>query len=200
MAFIPWPDGAMGVCQWTGTLGTWTNRLAFTKPSYVFQDMVDLSNSLNSSIFTAFKSKLSPAVTFYGWDVIDMRSFGAPAWVTPYAGAPGTGTGDEMPPSVCVVVTLRTALRGRAYRGRQYVAGFEEPQITNGVWLAACTDQVLEQWNTWQEVAQNVGWTLCIANTHINKQPRTEAYMVPVISQEIRSGIPGHQRRRDRRP
>lgn len=190
----------MAVAQWSGSLGTWTNRLAFTKPSFVYADMVLLSQSLESAIRTNYKQKLADTVTFYGWDVIDMRSFGAQEYVTPYAGAPGLDETEELPPSLSVVLTLRTLGRGRSYRGRVYAAGFAEDQMTNGVWLSLLTTEVYDQFLLFFESAQNIGWTQCIASCYINKVPRSEALMVPVTTMEVRSGIPGHQRRRDRRP
>jgi len=200
MAFVAWPDGAMGICQWSCGLGTWTNRLAFRKAGFNYDDMAVLSNSLNAGIRTSFKNLLADTVTFYGWDIIDMRAFGAQAYITAYGGAAGLNINEVLPPSVCVGLTLRTPLRGRAFRGRQYVAGLAEDQIDAGIWDAAATAEVADQWGAWQEIAQNVGWDLCIPTTQINKVPQSPAVLTTVTSMEVRSGIPAHQRRRDRRP
>lgn len=200
MAFKAWPDGAMAVFQWSSGLGTWTNRMAFTKPDFTLSHMLTLSSLLEGALRTSYKQLLADTVTFYGVDVIDMRAFGAPAYISSYAGAPGLDTNEVLPSSLCIVGTLRTALRGRAFRGRMYMAGFAEDQIDAGVWDAGATSEVVSQLGAWAAVAVSLGWTHCIPTTQINKVPLTEATMTPVTSIEVRSGIPGHQRRRDHRP
>jgi hypothetical protein len=44
----------------------------------------------------------------------------------------GANAGDPLPANVALVITLRTALRGRAHRGRCYWGGFEESSNTTG--------------------------------------------------------------------
>lgn len=200
MAFIAWPDGAMAVFQWASGLGTWTNRMAFTKPDFTYVDMANLSAILEQAIRTSYKQLLADTVTFYGVDVIDMRAFGAQAYVTPYAGAPGLDTAEVLPSGVAVVITTRTPLRGRAFRGRMYLAGFAEDQLDAGIWDAGCTSECLSQVGAWRAVATASGWTHSVPTTQINKVPQSPAVMTPITSIAVRSGIPGHQRRRDRRP
>lgn len=43
-----------------------------------------------------------------------------------FPGIDGTGSGNPLPQEVALVVTLRTALSGRAHRGRTYLTGFDE--------------------------------------------------------------------------
>lgn len=56
--------------------------------------------------------------------------------VTPTGTVIGSGTGDMLPPSNCMVATLTTALKGRAYRGRQYVSPWPEAAQNNGTFLS----------------------------------------------------------------
>jgi len=200
MSFIGWPDGAMAVFQWSCGLGTWTNRMAFTKPNFTLADMQSLSGNMEAALRTSYKQLLADTVTFYGIDVIDMRAFGAQAYISPFAGAPGLDTNEVLPPSVCVVITQRTPGRGRAFRGRIYLSGFAEDQLDAGVWDGAATTECLDQIGAWRQVALAVGWTHSLPTTYINKVKQDPAVMTPITSVEVRSGIPGHQRRRDRRP
>jgi len=41
----------------------------------------------------------------------------------------GISGGDALPASMAIVVTLRTALRGRSYRGRNYVGGISDSSV-----------------------------------------------------------------------
>lgn len=200
MSFVPWDQGAMGVFQWSGPNGTWTNRFAYKKDNFTYNDMVALSQNLEANIRTAYKGFLADTVTFYGVDVIDMRSFGAQAYISAYAGAPGLDEGEILPASVCAVCTLRTPGRGRAFRGRTYLAGFSEAFLDGGIWDAGLTAEVLSQMGAWQQAAVSQGWTLCVATKQINKVPLALAQLNAVTSLDVRSAIPGHQRRRDRRP
>lgn len=200
MAFVPWEDGAQAIFQWSCGLGTWTNRLAFSKGLFNYQDMANLSTNLEAALRTAYKNKLADTVTFYGVDIIDMRSFGAQAYISSYAGAPGLNITEVLPPSVSCVVTLRTSGRGRSFRGRTYLAGFAEDQLDAGIWDAGLTAEVLSQMGAWQLAAIGVGWTLSVATEMINKVPQSPATLTPVTSMDVRSAVPGHQRRRDRRP
>lgn len=55
------------------------------------------------------------------------------SYIYAYTGRPlpstGGVAGQPMPSSVAVVVTLRTGLAGRSYRGRLYISGLTEPQV-----------------------------------------------------------------------
>jgi hypothetical protein len=44
----------------------------------------------------------------------------------------GTVAGDPLPPQIAMVLTKRTALRGKSGRGRMYLCGFSEDSSTNG--------------------------------------------------------------------
>lgn len=54
----------------------------------------------------------------------DIRIANQPEFVSVAAAVPGTGAGNPLPNHVAAVVTLRTALAGRSFRGRIYFGGF----------------------------------------------------------------------------
>jgi hypothetical protein len=52
--------------------------------------------------------------------------------------APGTAVGDMLPPQIALVVTIRTSLAGRSFRGRCFIPGWAETANgTNGQAAAA---------------------------------------------------------------
>lgn len=54
----------------------------------------------------------------------DLSAANNPEFLSNVAAVPGTGTGSALPPQTSLVVTLRTAKAGQAFRGRVYLPGF----------------------------------------------------------------------------
>lgn len=200
MAFIPWPFGAKAILKWHQGSTIWQNHLAFTKPSFLYDDMIALSGALETGLRSSYRAMMSTSAYFDGVDVVNMEEEGAAMYNTAYAGAAGTSTEDYIPPSLCALVTLRTAKRGRSYRGRVYLGGFVETLLASSLWHSTLTEECVDQMGAWQADALVEGWTLCIASEMHNHVVTSPAEMVPVTSIVIRSSIPAHQRRRDRRP
>ena len=100
----------------------------------------DVRNAFLDS-WNANLADLCPAETgFDGVVVTDTRTEGGPQF-TADANAVGTAVSDRSPDQLAVVVTLRTALRTRAGRGRTYLGGFAElTNDANGRITAACME------------------------------------------------------------
>lgn len=63
--------------------------------------------------------------------IIDLASISNPEFNESLTGA-GGGAGDELPRQCCVLTTFYTNLRGKSFRGRQYMPGIIEGQQNNG--------------------------------------------------------------------
>jgi hypothetical protein len=61
----------------------------------------------------------------------DIRVANQVEFVSSAAEVAGTGSGDGLPNQLAAVVTLRTALAGKSYRGRAYFGGANEAQNNN---------------------------------------------------------------------
>jgi hypothetical protein len=80
----------------------------------------------------------------------------------------GADAGDPLPPSVCQVVTLRTATRGRSYRGRVYQGPWTEPGNVAGAPVAATTANIAIQWTRLITTAlPGSGVSLVVASYHL---------------------------------
>jgi len=70
------------------------------------------------------------SVTTYlrGVGIRDLREPNQVEYSNTAGEVPGTGGGDPLPNQLAAVVTLRTALAGKSYRGRVYISGADENQ------------------------------------------------------------------------
>jgi len=200
MAFIPWEDGCKIVMNWDYGVHYWKNVFCFVKASFSLLDMTALADMFIPELRPALQALMPEAVTLHNITATDMTSEGAAVYTTAGAGDHGTSVeGDVSGLGVAVVVTMRTPLRGRSYRGRSYFNGLAEGQCSTGIWLQAAVDEVLDQYEAWQAVALGLGWTLSVASTRHNGVVTTPAHIEPVTSMVVRSLIPGSQRKRFRR-
>lgn len=95
-----------------------------------------LAQSLFTAISTAFGS--SSWASFVGDDctlqavgVKDLRTANQVEYLSTGGAVPGTGTLVAVPASTALVVTLRTANSGRAFRGRTYLGSLADNAILN---------------------------------------------------------------------
>lgn len=96
-----------------------------------------LTNTIGTSVKSALTSsglgaKLGTTITLANVGLRDIRSANAPEFLDSGAAVAGTGAGDLLPLQTCFVVTLRTPLAGRHFRGRTYLWGYTEGQNTAG--------------------------------------------------------------------
>lgn len=80
-----------------------------------------IKNSSGGLLFS-----LSSALSSNHLLVKDVRPGTAATYERVYTSVAGAGVGDMVPPQASVVFTLRTALRGRSFRGRFYLPGLVE--------------------------------------------------------------------------
>ena len=201
MAFIPAPNGAQVVIEYGNNTNQWTNTLWFEKADFDLDDLTELT----TTVFDYFAAEMTDHMDS-DWSARqatgrDMRtSDGAVVTYNP-ADTPGQLTGTESPLNSAVIVTFRTAKRGRSFRGRNYLTGFTEDdigamQMTDAGIIAAIQtlyDDLID------EVAA-INWTWVICSRFEEGLPRTLCELTAVIAAEVRTGILGSQRRRIKRP
>jgi len=72
---------------------------------------------------------LSSETSLVGVDVRDIRTASQALFQSTGLATAGTGGGNALPEEVSLVVTLRTALAGRAHRGRIFLTGFDDSTL-----------------------------------------------------------------------
>jgi hypothetical protein len=77
--------------------------------------------------------------------------------------APGTSANPAFPNEVAACVTLRTAKVGPGFRGRLYLAGFNNAGVTAGNQITAAIQSAVNNWaNTIPTVFTAQGLTFCL--------------------------------------
>lgn len=128
--------------------------------------------------------------SYEGVTVRDLRTPNLPEFT---GGAPltGTFTGNGLPSSNAICVTLRTAFAGRSFRGRVYLPGWATTAVTTtgniAVGAQTAANDVVEGWQT--DLAA-IGATLAVASP-------TLGVSNPVTAIGVRDGQWDTQRRRN---
>lgn len=199
MAFVPTPNGALLTIVWGNGEQEWTNNLWFRKEDFTETDMRELVEEPGAAASGAYLNELNANWQLKYSRCYDMRVADGLVVQSVHAPKVGTGTGDPLPLSLAVVVTLRTVRRGRSGRGRLYMTGYQEPGMTDGRWLPALVTDISNFLGTINTNAIAGGWTWCVRSAQQNGFILPAGFLGPVTYTEVRSSIPGLQRKRSGR-
>ena len=107
----------------------------------------------------------------------------------------GTRTSPAMPMNVTVAVSLRTALRGRSYRGRIYHVGLTEDMIANSVLLPTYVADVAASYSDLKSRLATGGFQLCVLSRVNGGVRRTTGVSTPVESILVDAFLDSQRRR-----
>jgi hypothetical protein len=160
----------------------------------------DLADLIKSEWVDHWVDKCAEGVSLPNVYVTDMRTYDGP--VVEATGPNGSGDviNETLPLAVCLLATLRTDNRGRAYRGRMYVAGLAEPQLDEGVFDTTIQEDLEDFLNGFITTISATSWDWCVHQSQVNEVHLNPQTCTPITSVSVRSGIPASQRRRYRRP
>lgn len=129
--------------------------LHYTKESpWLLDQAGELGASAVSKWNTYMKPLVSSQVILNLIKITDLSSLNG--FVLDYStGLPlqGTNSGSALPANCALVITKRTALRGRSYRGRIYHYGMNTAQVSNSAVLTASLTSILAAWNQFKVLA-----------------------------------------------
>lgn len=201
MPFIPFPDTAMvkaffrtGPTNIESTFG-----LYFTREGYEQYHLIDLLGDLELGLITELMVPLDNDHHCYKLEAYDMRDEqGYKSWnAVDIDGS--VAASSPVSPAVSCVVTFRANKRGPWNSNRVYVAGIPESMIDPDA-IDGATVLAIQAAFTGLFSVPPSGWNWVVASRVYKKVPREEGYTAPVYQVEVRSAIPGFQRRRARRP
>lgn len=157
-----------------------------------------LGNNLIGWWNTNFKARMPTQVVLrevYVTDLTTQTSF----TVSVTTGLPSAGTAlqDPLPFNCALCVSLRTANRGRSGRGRNYVLGLLETEVSANTVASTTVSPTLTAYNLLVGAGTfTPGLQLVIVSRFTNKLPRANALVQPVTNAVILDSVVDSQRRR----
>lgn len=121
---------------------------------------------------------------------------GAATQPAPAPAPTGGRTGAPSPNNVSLAVSFRTAQRGRSFRGRNYIAGINEPDTEWNQISAALEGLILAGYNALLTAPFSGDWEWGVVSRFANKAPRVTGVFTPITSVTIVDRTIDSQRRR----
>jgi hypothetical protein len=188
MAQLVIPNGAMMTLNWSGETRNWKNVIGMmvTGGSVTFNQA--LADTLFSGITTAagfvtLLAALAPTVVLQNLSVRDLRAPNLPEFTSAGTPVSGGGTGDALPLSVAAVVTIRTALAGKSFRGRTYFSGFDElMNDAQGRQSAAVNTAIVSAMTSMNSIMAGNGLTVAVLSRPV------DAKTIPAKTTPARTG------------
>lgn len=197
MAFIPVPSGIQLCFLFTASAQNWQFCLTLKKSagSVTTTDLSNVTGIAETWWTNELKDKLAAQVTLNEVVATDITSQGAPQ-DRETVGTAGTATGGSLPLNCALVISLRTAKRGRSYRGRVYLSGLTLTNTNNVNQIDATkiTD-ILGDFNSLQADLDAGGYDIVVASKQHNGVTTNPAETNEVTSFVIDANIDSQRRR-----
>lgn len=172
------------------------SNLWFKQESFDDSDMQALVDAVANRYATIIADGLSNNVVVSPFKAVDMRAEDGGVVYSPSPGNAGEDLNDILPLAVCVVMTLRTAKRGRSHRGRMYLSGWCENLMNEDGWASGPIDAAIAFGEALIAEMGAIGWTWGVHSGMLNGVARDPQIITPITSVEVRSIKPGIQRLR----
>lgn len=198
MPFVPAP----GVCQ-AEIVYDWSSQVVETVLHFLPTTelnpllMGELGEFLKNWWDAQLKAGSPATLSLINIKLTDLTTNIAP--VVNYAtGLPiaGTGASPSLPNNCALVLTKRTLLRGRSYRGRIYHPGLVESVVTDNTVVAAQVASLITKYSMLINfTTTGATWDMVVVSRYQDKAPRTVADSNQVTSLDS-DGVVDSQRRR----
>lgn len=202
MAFIPFDDGAMAIIEWGSDATQWTTTLWFKQLVSTASDYQELADFIHDHFGTNLAPELWDNFYLRKVTVYDMQTSMGSVTVDGKTAVQGGVTGTGAALNAALVVTFRTASRGRSARGRNYVTGLVEAdmganEVTNSTRITNITDAYEDFID---DVQTNTDFYWVVASHYSEGVARAAVLPIQISAVEVRSAKFGSQRRRIDRP
>lgn len=196
MTFQPVTDGVECVLNQTYLGNPVANVLHFKKRTVEINgvSLQALAIALFSAIYANMKGLMADTWTLDSIQCTDIRtSTGAQIlYPSPQSCAGNQGAG--LPGSVAGVISLKTALRGRSYRGRVYMTALAESLVTGNTILSSWTSGMVTFW-AGIIVSEALPFDLAVCSRWENGVKRATGIVTPVASIEVDARVDSQRRR-----
>lgn len=106
----------------------------------------------------------------YGVDLTSQNASAATQAIANDPGGPHVQEG--MPNNVALCISFRTPNRGRSYRGRNYISGFHEGQVTGNVISSTVAEAIRAAYQILIDDGEAGSPQWCVVSRYSNKLPR----------------------------
>lgn len=198
MPFVPVPNTLMVELRYLWDNQQVENTLYGRKgTAVVLGDAIALADD----IFTWWDTNMKPLQAstialreIYVTDLTSANSFSHAHVRSPIV--PGTRAGPALPNSVALCIKFNTAQRGRSFRGRNYVMGAVEGDVTNNNYEPAYVTDVQDAYLLLDSVFDGNGLVWSVVSRYENGQPRVTGLATEITTIGVTDGIVDSQRRR----
>lgn len=191
------------VVPYVGPPGTLINDFGFVCVTSVSDGLNNLANAFNTAMVkNSSGGLLHPVADDYvvssvvAEDVKPGTAASVEITITPVAGFLAA---DPLPPQCSAVLSWRTALKGRAYRGRTYLPPSTEDAQSNGNWTSgALTDfnaTITHLLEVFGPSGTNGDWRLAVISRVLNGVTRVTPVATQVTSGSVDSRVRTQRRR-----
>jgi hypothetical protein len=199
MDYIPVPNCAQLEFVYSFGGQTCENVLHYTKDDA--WDVVTLTALADAAIaewIANIKPVMTNLLSLTSVIATDLASQSGPS-ITRAGGLPsaGTQTGTALPNNCALVVTKRTTLRGRSFRGRIYHPGLPTPQTSANNVTGAFVTNIVNGWNALTAITMPGPITaqMVVVSKFTEGNPRVLGITTPVVN-VTSDGVIDSQRRR----
>jgi len=199
MAFIPVPDTVLAELRFDYFGQKIENTLYFRKlgGSSVAQ-AVGLMNDLLLWWTTLLSTYLSEDISLRELNVTDLSSASgySVSQAAPTPNPKGQLLASGLPGNVAICVSFRTPNRGRSFRGRNYVAGLAETDVTGNTLTPLKVAGILGSYQGIPSSIVSSAWDWVVVSRFAGGVPRTTGIATDVTSVVIVDDFVDSQRRR----
>ena len=205
MPFIPVENVAMAEIRMLVDAQKVENTLYFLSESgWDGASLESLGGTLHTWWTTFYSDNCNPIVSLNEIVCTDLTTATGAQFTTPGAGATGGRVGTILPNSITLAISFKTAKRGRAFRGRNYVVGLneEDREGTNAIDAAVIADWIgiYDNVRTGAELGDTFPWVVVSRFSGVDADhkpiPRVAGIATRVTSVTVADAIIDAQRRR----
>ena len=198
MPFVPTPDAAVANIRYLLDGQEVENSIAFVaQGGFPPGGFADLAGELASAWSANVMPLLGNTLILREVNVVDQSSATGPSISLPIVpNIPGGNAGAPLPNNVALSVSLRSTGRGRSSRGRIFLAGLTETQVTANTISLALADQIAAAVNSVRTTLIAQGYDMVVISRQFNNVARLNGLPFPITSVVVVDPVVDSQRRR----
>lgn len=158
-------------------------------------DMEDLADYLSAWVTGDFSNNMSLDYSFREIYLTNLTTSTSPTFALAISDA-GALLGDSLPSSSCICMSFRTAERGRSARGRNYVSGLTESEVTGNTLSLTRADALVDAYGAIPTYLLSGNWEWVVVSRYTDGAPRVSGVTIPVTTVTYADRFLDSQRRR----